>query len=171
MPIIIGNMKSLNKHYDELWFVMRSMDWFYKEKVTERVIDKNYRFLMQPNVKVIDDLSPSKELFYLYLKKKKNFNWNERSFFSEYAPRFTKELIENEEAKFRLNQLWSLDRAGKTVLIVCSCAEEKLCHRSILAGILYGAGCNVITDNPVKDYLRFYDDYRIIESRYKNKIN
>lgn len=71
MSIVIGNMKSLNMHYDELWFIMRSMDWFVYEKAGNRfkqydktrIKQANYRLLMQPNVKVIDELSPSHDLF------------------------------------------------------------------------------------------------------------
>ena len=168
MPIIIGNMKSLNKHYDELWFVMRSMDWFYKDKVTGKIIDKNYRLLMQPNVKIISDLSPSRELFYWYLKEKRKGCWDIENFLLGYAPKFIKGLVENPDAKDRLNQLWSLDREGKTVLIVCSCSEENTCHRSILAGILHCVGCHVITEYSINNYVSFYNDYRAIEARYKN---
>lgn len=172
MPIIIGNMKALNLQYDELWFVMRSMDWFYKEKVgnkfprySDKINQKNYRLLMQPNVKIIKDLSPSEDLFRWYMTKKLKGEWNDHAFINTYVNAFLRDLAVNQDAKDRLNDLWLLDKQGKTILLVCVCQEERLCHRSILAGILHGVGCNVMSASgtSISKYDIYYDLYRDFE--------
>ena len=170
MPIIIGNMKSLNMHYDELWFIMRSMDWFYKKKLTGSRFKKysdtefnqsNYRLLMQPNVKIIDELSPSKDLYSVFMSLKVNGDWNMDVFLKKYVPRFLKEMSSQQDSKDRLNQLWELDRQGKTILLVCACQEENMCHRSIVAGLLHGVGCNVQSafGNDISRYGIYYKMY------------
>ena len=154
-------MKYLNRQYDELWFVMRSMDWFLYEKLKgsrfntydkTKLIKRNYELLMQPNVKVIDELSPSHDLFTYYLSKKQRGQWNKNTFLDTYAPWFLNS-INNEDGRDRLNELWRLDKAGKTVLLICTCQEEDMCHRSILAGILASVGCNVQVQGNLNDYL------------------
>lgn len=158
--IIIGNMKDLNKPYDELWFVMRSMDWFLYEKSKlpfenydkTKLNKRNYELLMQPNVKVIRDLSPSKDLFSFYLGSKRRGDWNMDTFLQKYVPAFLN-YINCEDGRDRLNELWRLDKVKKSVLIVCSCQNESMCHRSILAGILASVGCDVQVQGNVNDYL------------------
>ena len=169
MPIIIGNMKALNLQYDELWFIMRSMDWFYRKKVGARfkrysdteINQKNYQLLMQPNVKIIDELSPSKDLFTWFMIQKQKGQWNKTTFHNIYVPRFLKEMSSQQDSKDRLNDLWYLDKQGKVILLVCSCQEEDMCHRSIIAGLLHGVGCNVISafGNSVSQYDIYYKMY------------
>lgn len=176
MPIIIGNMKSLNLQYDELWFIMRSMDWFYRKKIGNRfpeysgeINEKNYRLLMQPNVKIIDELSPSKELFQIFMSRKSRGTWNKTIFHNVYVPRFIHEMASQQDSKDRLNELYFLDKQGKTILLVCSCQEEDMCHRSIIAGILHGVGCNVMSafGNSISSYDIYYQMYRDYEKEYK----
>lgn len=173
MSIIIGNMKALNMQYDELWFVMRSMDWFYREKVgakfprysDTKINKKNYQLLMQPNVHIVDELSPSHDLFTWYLTMKQKGAWNDRAFINTYVKIFLNDLVASQDAKDKLNELWTLDKQGKTVLLICVCQEEHLCHRSILAGILHGVGCNVISafSTNISKYDIYYDLYRNAE--------
>lgn len=179
MSIIIGNMKSLNMHYDELWFIMRSMDWFVYEKIGSRfkqydktkIKQANYRLLMQPNVKVIDELSPSRELFQFYMSCKNKGTWNGNTFIHKYVPRFIHEIYSEQDSKDRLNELWSLDKQGKTILLVCSCQEENMCHRSIIAGLLHGVGCNVISafGNSISQYDIYYKMYLAKEKEREMK--
>jgi uncharacterized protein YeaO (DUF488 family) len=142
---------------------MRSMDWFLYEKVKgsrfsnydkTKLNKRNYELLMQPNVKVIDELSPSEDLFRYYLTQKQHGTWNENTFQDRYTPCFLRD-INNEDGRDRLNELWKLDRAGKTVLLICTCKEEHMCHRSILAGILASVGCNVQVQGNLNDYLKY----------------
>lgn len=167
MSIVIGNMKSLNLQYDELWFVMRSMDWFYKDKKTGKINQKNYQLLMQPNVKIIDELSPSRDLFFWYLNQKNKGKWNMDTFMSGYVPFFLEQIHSDRDAKDRLNELWKLDRAGKHILLVCSCQEEQMCHRSILAGLLHGVGSNV--QSAFVNNISQYDIYRTMYCEIENK--
>lgn len=180
--IVIGNMKSLNMHYDELWFIMRSMDWFVYEKVElgyrfkhsqydkTKIKQANYRLLMQPNVKVIDELSPSHDLFTWYLIQRQKGEWNQQTFVNKYCSIFINQIIGYQEAKDRLNELYLLDKQGKTVLLVCSCKDEFMCHRSILAGILHGVGCNVQSafGTDISRYDIYYKLYREIEKEKEN---
>lgn len=169
MPIIIGNMKALNLQYDELWFIMRSMDWFYRKKVGARfkrysdteINQKNYQLLMQPNVKIIDELSPSKDLFTWFMTQKQKGQWNKTTFHNIYVSRFLKEMSSQQDSKDRLNDLWHLDKQGKVILLVCSCQEEDMCHRSIIAGLLHGVGCNVTSafGNSVSQYDIYHKMY------------
>jgi uncharacterized protein YeaO (DUF488 family) len=166
--IIIGNMKYLNRQYDELWFVMRSMDWFIYEKTKSlrfakydktKLIKKNYELLMQPNVKIISELSPSEGLFRYYLSCKEHKTWDEKRFKNKYVPWFL-DSINNEDGRDRLNELWRLDKASKTVLLICTCQEENMCHRSILAGILASVGCNVQVQGNLNDYLVYGEMFK-----------
>lgn len=170
MPIIIGNMKSLNMHYDELWFAMRSMDWFYKKKIKSsfgmtiatEINKKNYQLLMQPNVHIVDDLAPSRELYTFYLSCKDRGTWGHETFYMDYVPKFIHEMSYQEDSRDKLNELYRLDKQGKTVLLVCACQEENVCHRSILAGLLHGAGCNVISSfgTDISKYDVYYEMYK-----------
>lgn len=170
MPIVIGNMKALNLQYDELWFIMRSMDWFYKKKikssfgnmtVATEINQKNYQLLMQPNVHIVDELSPSKDLYTFYLSCKDRGTWDYNTFTKRYVPRFIYEMSSQQDSKNKLNELWSLDRQGKVILLVCACQEEHLCHRSIIAGLLHGVGCNVVSafGTDISQYDKYYEMY------------
>ena len=90
-------------------------------------------------------------------------------FVNDYVPAFIRDIITNEDAKNRLNELWNLDRHNKTVLLVCTCQEEEMCHRSIIAGILHGVGCNVISafGNNISRYDIYYKLYREEEKKIK----
>jgi uncharacterized protein YeaO (DUF488 family) len=147
---------------------MRSMDWFLYEKSKSlrfniydktKPIKRNYELLMQSNVKIIDELSPSNDLFRYYLSCKEHKTWDEKRFKNKYVPYFL-DSINNEDGRNRLNELWKLDRAGKTVLLLCTCQEESMCHRSILAGILASVGCNVQVQGNLNDYLIYGEMFK-----------
>ena len=170
--IVIGNMKALNMQYDELWFVMRSMDWFYKKKAksistnrlvySNEIIQSNYQLLMQPNVHIVDELAPSHELYTFYLSHKDRRTWGDEVFYMDYVPMFIHEMSTQEDSRDKLNELYRLDKMGKTILLVCACQEERICHRSILAGLLYGVGCNVKSSfgTNISQYGVYYEMYK-----------
>ena len=178
MPIIIGNMKALNLQYAELWFIMRSMDWYYKKKekkpskrftlYSDEIIEANYRFLMHPNVKIISDLAPSQDLFTWYMLQRNKGQWNQEAFDKTYVPAFIRDLSTQQDSKDRLNQLWYEDKNGKTILLVCACQEENMCHRSIIAGVLHGVGVNVTSTfgTDISCYDKYYQMYRDAEKKY-----
>lgn len=135
--------------YDEVWAIVRSM------KTPSNTI------------KQVTALAPSEKLFYQYLTLKKNNEWNKHTFATVYVPQFMKEMF-NKESGNMLNYLYRQDQEGKKICLVCFCPNEKLCHRSIIAGLLQGAGCSVITDNPKTDYSDYYRLWFNIQDEKQN---
>lgn len=105
------------------------------------------------------ELSPSWDLFNRYLELKDDGVWDEDTFMDEYVPRFLKELASSSEGREALNNLYRADKAGRKVAIGCFCANEALCHRSIVAGLLQGVGADVDCDS---DYSRYYSAYKAV---------
>lgn len=103
-------------------------------------------------------LSPSTDLFYRYLNLKKAGQWSERTFREIYVPQFLHELRWSREAAESLNQLVRKDQSGLVITLGCFCPDEALCHRSIVAGLLQHAGCDVRTDTG-RDYSAYYAQY------------
>lgn len=103
-------------------------------------------------------LSPSKELFWRYLDLSKHGLWNQSSFQQIYVPTFLREMLEP-EPRAELAQLFELDQQGETIALCCFCKDETLCHRSIVAGLLQGAGCNVVLPTG-KDYSAYWEQYQ-----------
>lgn len=130
--------------YDETWAIVRSL--------------KN----PSARYKQVPELSPSMELFSLYREMVKQLQWGPDAFKDIYVPRFLKEIQDSEEAHDALNKLVVEDRAGRNIALVCFCTSERLCHRSIIAGLLQGVGCNVQTDTGA-DYSRYYRMYKQIQ--------
>lgn len=139
--IYIGNIRELNKMLGIRLMIVRSL----KREI--------------PGVIQIADLSPSPYLFREYLSLKKNGKWNMESFKSFYVPVFLKEIKENKMAKSMLNKIYHLDKQGVDISLICFCPEEAMCHRSIVAGLLQGAGANVSCNT---DYSYYYSQYKTI---------
>ena len=138
--IDIANIKSVwPGNYDEVWAVVRSMK-------------SNPKHLRQ-----VQDLSPSTALFHDYLNWKKAGKFDGAMFDKNYVPRFISELKMNPDARALLNKLYKMDKAGKRIALVCYCDNEWLCHRSILAGLLRGAGCKVNTN---VSFIWYWDQWR-----------
>lgn len=112
---------------DEIWLIVRSLKHQVKDARQVKV------------------LSPSSELFSKYLQLKNAGEWSEKTFKDVYVPMFLAQMREK-GARDALNYLYRQDKAGKTVCLACFCPDERLCHRSIVAGLLQGCGCNVRTD-------------------------
>lgn len=112
---------------DEIWLIVRSLKHQVKDARQVKV------------------LSPSSELFSKYLQLKNAGEWSEKTFKDVYVPMFLAQMRER-GARDALNYLYRQDKAGKTVCLACFCPDERLCHRSIVAGLLQGCGCNVRTD-------------------------
>ena len=73
-----------------------------------------------------------------------------------YLPQFVNEMKHSDEALAKLAYLFDADKVGKKICLLCFCSDESLCHRSIIAGFLQAAGCDVklVTNN---DYRKYYD--------------
>lgn len=94
-------------------------------------------------VKQWADLSPSRELFYEYLRLRDAGKWNADAFENIYVPKFIAEM-RAPRAQSALAKLH--DMAVKTdVAVACFCDNERLCHRSIIASLLAATGVNVKT--------------------------
>lgn len=100
-------------------------------------------------------LSPSWDLFGRYRNAVKNGTWNEDFFQSIYVPQFLQEM-KYPAARRALNGIYLADKQSRRMALVCFCNDESLCHRSILAGLLQGVGCDVTTPTG-KDYSRYYE--------------
>ena len=105
-------------------------------------------------------LSPSTQLFGWYYNLKKNGQWTDVLFQTEYTSCFLQEM-QSPQAKNALNQLYKLDKAGKKIALTCFCPNEESCHRSIVGGLLQGVGCNVIMQSG-KNYSEYYQLYKQI---------
>lgn len=139
--IAIHNIRDVKQgQFDEVWAIVR----YYKGK--------------SDWIKQIIDLAPSHYLWSKYQSLKLGKNWNIESFNSIYLPIFLKEM-KTESAKKRLNELYKADKDGKCIALVCFCTDEALCHRSIIAGLLQGVGCNVYTPTN-SDYSEYYNQYK-----------
>lgn len=138
--IYIGRISDAGACFDESWLVVRSL----KGGAPSRA-------------KQVAALSPSKDLFYRYLDAKKAGKFNQSWFQAEYIPVFLHEIMENREARMLLNRLYR-DGFSKNILLACFCPNEALCHRSILAGLLLGAGAKIKYSSEYAQYFRMYRD-------------
>lgn len=107
-------------------------------------------------------LSPSTDLFFKYQDLKNKGCWNENTFQTEYVPVFLNEM-QSAEAKAALNQLF-VESKTKKIALICYCHDENLCHRSIIAGLLNGAGALVVTQTG-ESYTKYFDEYKMIKER------
>lgn len=139
----LRNNAALRAKYDEIWVCMRS----YKNPDDFAVH--------------VPELSPSTDLFFSYRNMLNNGVWNESTFRDFYTPQFLQEIAANLDARQALNTLWRADKNGKRIALVCSCSKEKLCHRSILAGLLMGVGATVEAD---RGYMKYYDQWQAISA-------
>lgn len=122
------------------------------------------RSIKSNSIKQVPELAPSKGLFYWYYNHKNE--WNFDLFKNIYYPRFIREFTQ--EGKDTLKKLRLLDREGKKICLVCFCFDETTCHRSIIAGILQGMKCNVITDTG-NDYSSYYEDFLKIHGKRRKQ--
>lgn len=141
--IIIDRINGIKQgECDEVWAIVRSF--------------KN----SSPWIKQVADLSPSSALFRQYNNIwKPNGEWNRDTFQQKYTPTFLRQIAQDPKAIALLNELWRKDKEGKTIGLVCFCTDETMCHRSIIAGILQGVGCNVRTRTNT-DYSHFYTQFQ-----------
>lgn len=83
------------------------------------------------------ELAPSERLYRRFLDLKEAGDWGPRAFREIYVPEFIRQMAADRKAGDSLNYLFrNRAEAGKSILLLCSCADESLCHRSIVAGLL-----------------------------------
>lgn len=138
--ITLGSFKDISDEYDEVWLIVRSL--------------KSIPYVPNTQVFHVPALSPSPELFQGYLTRRDIGTWNGDMFERWYVPQFLKEM-HGEVQRASLNNLY-YKAQSKHILLACFCPDEKLCHRSIVCGLLQGVG--VITS--ADDYSRYYKMYK-----------
>lgn len=74
-------------------------------------------------------LSPSEELFNMYLNQWKDFS--PEQWWPEYEKLFLLEL-ETEEKKNNLRTLYKTLQTGKNVVLLCFCKDARYCHRRLV---------------------------------------
>ena len=123
--IAVVNLKRVDVNaYDEVWAIVRSARY------------------VRSGIEHRPELSPSWELFGWYRQMVKDGRWCKALFDAEYAPRFKTEM-KSQSARDALNELWLKERRGKKIAIGCFCDEYDMCHRSLIAEMLAGAGSDV----------------------------
>lgn len=122
--------------YDEVWAIVRSLKYG------------------NPRIRHVPELSPSWSLFKTYMRLREEGKWNEEVFRTIYVPQFLKEMRGKEQQKL-MNELFS---TSKSICLVCFCEEEWLCHRSIIGGMLQGAGA--VVKSLHRDYSYYFDWYK-----------
>lgn len=141
--IVTANIRTLNPaDYDEVWYIVRQ--------------------LKQPSARAlhVPELSPSRELFVDARRLISTYQFTEQAFREMYVPRMLREL-HAPEARTKLNELCRRSKNGERIAIACYCPVERLCHRSIVAGLLQGAGAEIETEWG-RDYSDYYHEYRKI---------
>lgn len=150
--IYTGSFRDINREtYDEIWLIVR--------------IAKNIP--KGDNIKFKPELSPPKELLYKYLDMKKAGNWNSTAFKEMYIPCFLKHIAASKEGRQAMNELLKTGRQ-KSILLVCYCSDENMCHRSIIKGMLQGAAIRLgktdLVDMRV-DYSDYFNKYLEIRNK------
>lgn len=131
--ISIGNIFKTNPaEFDELWVICFAVD--------------ELRSLFEDfdNVFHVPELAPKESLFKEYRSMVYSGQWNEQAFKKCYVPRFLNDIQTSETAMKQLCELVSVS-GDKNIRLVCFCPdnEEGICHRSIVAGLLFNMGACV----------------------------
>ena len=138
--IYLGNVFEIDiTEYDEVWVICRSV----------REIDDLIR--NHDNVFHVPELSPSQELFSWYRNQVHKDQWGIEAFRNYYVPVFLQMLREDSEGYGMLRKL-VVESIYKDIALVCFCSDEKLCHRSIVGGVLLKMGANIECDEEYRIY-------------------
>lgn len=109
------------------------------------------------------ELAPDNKMIDLKNRFKEQQSWNQQRFQDSYVPLYLDRLCTPEATK-TLNWIYKLVKSGKTVAIGCYCADETICHRSILAGLFQALMLEV---TGVKaDYSAYYVQRQAARSKY-----
>lgn len=132
------DQKLITQHWDIKYMIVRS----YKSR--------------RGGFKHLPVLSPSPDLFYEYRALHDAHVWDKDSFDEIYVPRFLNEM-HGQDAVNMLNTIYAMSFTN-SIALCCYCKDEDLCHRSIIAGLLQGAGAPVQTSSG-RDYSKYWDMY------------
>lgn len=101
-------------------------------------------------------LAPSTELFYRCQELKQERNWNQETFEQIYVPNYLKQMHGKEE--IATLDILCEKSLHENIILACFCHDESHCHRSILTGLLQGAGIDVHTKQKT-DYRKYWELY------------
>ena len=131
--ISIGNVFKTNPaEFDEVWVICFEVDAL-------RSLFEDF-----DNVFHVPELAPKESLFKEYRSMVHSGQWNEQALKKCYVPRFLNDIQTSETAMKQLCELVSVS-GDKHIRLVCFCPdnEEGICHRSIVAGLLFNMGACV----------------------------
>ncbi len=111
------------------------------------------------NAKWVPELSPTPELFAYYSSFYEKGTWSKEHFDSEYVPWFIKDLKVNEKGKEYLEYLKEISEK-EDINLCCYCIDERICHKTIIAGILKGMGADIECSDEYLKYYRFYNEMK-----------
>lgn len=102
------------------------------------------RSLTKPirNTEQLAVLSPSKNLFFEYLRYSKAGEWNKEKFDTWYTPIFLREM-QSPAAQAKLDELAQRSANGEKIALACFCTDPETCHRSLVAKLLAERGAEV----------------------------
>lgn len=120
------------------------------------LIVRSYKGNVPVYAKQITDLSPVSGLFYDYREWAKQGIWNAKTFEKRYVPRFLQQMKDDAAAKTLLNRLYK-ESKDKDIRLICFCQDETMCHRSIVGGLLLGAGADIKCS---EEYRKYWDMYK-----------
>ena len=114
-----GNKPS--RHYDEAWSIM-----LYPTRGLKHPPQHH------------PELAPSKGLYSETRRLMDEGAWGLEAFKDIYVPRYIAEHRGSARFKDAMNYLFKM-AAERNIILMCSCADGSLCHRSIVGGLLDGA--------------------------------
>jgi uncharacterized protein YeaO (DUF488 family) len=135
--IYLGNIREI-KDDMENWLIVRNVKSLPKHTVW------------------VPDLSPSKELFYRYRQAANAGQYNKKWFDENYVDKFLVDMIKDPESIKLLDSLYQ-QSFNKDIRLACFCSDENTCHRSIVGGMLLGAGANITCSN---DYAKYWTRFQ-----------
>lgn len=144
--IFVGNIRELRPGmFDSAYAIMR----FYKPSGTGWI-------------QHLPVLSPDVALFRTFRQLQAEGKWNEAAFQNIYVPRFLKQMASDPAAVHALNDLFLRSKYGERIGLCCTCVNENACHRSIIAGMLQGAGAEVRLASGA-DFSAYFGQYKTVE--------
>lgn len=140
MGIIIDNIRNISNNSDyENIIIVRSLK--------HAINGASHQPILSPSVSLLCD----------YQKWAKQGNWNAEKFASDYVPRFIHEIKHNPNAIALLDELYKRSKSDD-IALYCFCQDETLCHRSIVAGMLLGAGANISCSEDYRKYWQIFKE-------------
>lgn len=125
--------------YDEVWFITRDAS------EVQDFIDAHDKVFLRP------ELSPQPALFRQYRDLAEQGCWNPDAFDRLYVPQFLHDLAENTEGLALLRELKEKSRTSE-IALACFCDNERMCHRSIVGGILMNMGASIACSEEYRKY-------------------